>query len=151
MEIFVFSFWFLDLQCTIPYLNGIPLLVWLFRLGCNPYAASTLVHNWLRIFYSIILLSLIVYFRYCNTHLSFSLSSLVILVNLVHSNDIYGSMLGLPLFANHSSFATIECRMSASFFYSIVKLSSMFYKPLFDSEYIVALKSSPNKSIDYLM
>ena len=106
----MFSFYFLDLKCTIPYPNNIQPPVWTFKLGCTLYTASIHVHKWIRLYATMILSSFIVCFRYYNTHLNFALSSLVLLVTLVHRNDIAGSMSGLPLFA------TIECRVSASFF-----------------------------------
>ena len=50
----------------------------------------------------------------------FYLSYLVLLVTLVYNNDIAGLMSGLPLFNTHSSFETIDCRISASLFSSLV-------------------------------
>ena len=101
---------------TIPYPNGIQPPVWLFRLGCTPYAASTHVHEWLRLSDLIIFLSLIFCFRYFNTRLDLALSYLLILVTLVHRNYKSGSISVLPPFYTHSIFATIEWRMFASFF-----------------------------------
>ena len=90
-------------------------------------------------------------FRYCNTCLNFSLSSLMILVTLVHRNDMAGSILGLPLFATHSNFADMEWKMSASLFSILVELPSMFSRPLFDGDDNFVLSSSPKKSIDSSM
>ena len=55
VEIFVFSFCFLDLQCTIPYPKDIQPPVCVFKSGCTPYAASNHVHNWLMLSAPIIL------------------------------------------------------------------------------------------------
>ena len=104
VDIVLFSFFLLDFQCTIPYPNYMQPPMWLFRSGCTPYAASTHVHNCLRLSAPMILLSQIFCFGYCNTHLNLAFSSLVILVTLVNSNDIAVSMSGLPPFATHSSF-----------------------------------------------
>ena len=98
VEIFAFNFCLLDLQCTSPYPNDIPSLVWIFRLGCTPYVTSTHVYSLLRLSSPSTLLSLILCFINCITRLKFALYSTVLLVNLVHSNDIAGSISGLPLF-----------------------------------------------------
>ena len=84
---------------------------------------------------------------YCNTRLNLALFSLVLLVTLVHRDDIAVSMSGLSLFVTHSSFANIECRMSAYFFSGIVEISSIFCKPLFTGDDTVALGSSPKTLI----
>ena len=76
--------------------------------------------NWLSLSDTMILLSVIVYLRYCNNHLNFALYSLLLLITMVHRNDKAGSMSVLTSFDNQSSFATIECMMSASFFSSLV-------------------------------
>ena len=143
----MFIFCFLDLQCTIPYPKYMQPSVWIFKSGCTPYAASTHVQNWLRLSAPIVLLSSIFCFRYFNTRLKFAFSSLVLLVTLVHSNDMVGSMLGLPIFATRSNFATMECRIYASLFSILVELSSMFFITLFYGDYNFAFRSSPNKSI----
>ena len=88
VEMFVFGLCFLELQFTIPYPNGMQPPVWMFRLRCTPFAALSHVHNWLRLYTLIILLSFIVCFTYYNTRLNFVLSFLVLLVTLVHRNDI---------------------------------------------------------------
>ena len=62
----------------------------------------------LSLFTPIIILSSIVCFRYSNTHLNFAVSSLVLLVTLVHRNEMEGSMSGLPYFSTHSNSATME-------------------------------------------
>ena len=49
VELFVLNFCLLDLQCTIPYPNGILPSVWIFRSGCTPYEVSNHVHSWLRL------------------------------------------------------------------------------------------------------
>ena len=101
---FVFIFCLLDLLCTTLFPKYMQPPVWIFKSGCTPYAASTHVQNWLRLSAPIILLSSMVFFRYCNTHLNFSLFSLVLLVTLVHRKNMARSMSGLPLFATHSNF-----------------------------------------------
>ena len=85
--------------------------VWVFRLGCTPYGVSNHVYNWLRLSTPTILLSSIVCYRYYNTRLNLALSSLVLLVTLVHRNYIAGSMPVLPLFATHIIFQlySVEC------------------------------------------
>ena len=93
----MFSFCFLDLQCTILYPKYMQPPVWIFYPGCTPYAASNHVHNWIIISAPIILLSSKVCFIYFNTRLNFALSSLVLLVNLVYRNNMEGSILGLPI------------------------------------------------------
>ena len=75
-----------------------PLSMWIFNLGCNPYVALTHVHSWLRLSFPITLLILIVSFGNFSTHFSFYLSSTVPLVTLVHRNDISSSMSGHPFF-----------------------------------------------------
>ena len=142
VDLFVFIFFLLELQFTKPYPNYILMPVWLFRSGCTPYAASTYVNNWLRLSAPTIVLSSIVCFRYCNTRLNLALSSLVLLVTLVHRNDISGSTSGLPLFANQSRFANIQCRISASLFSILVELLSIFCKTFFAVDDTVALRSS---------
>ena len=127
----MFSFFLMELQCTILYPKVMLPPVWIFKSGCTPYVASTHVHNWIRMYAPIILLSYIVCFRYCNTHLNFALSSLVLLVTLVHRNDMAGSISGLPQYTTHSNFATMEFRMSEYFFSSILELSSMFCRTFF--------------------
>ena len=87
------------------------------------------------------------FFKYYNTCLKFSLSSLVILVTLVHRNYMAGSMLGFPPFSTHSNFSTTECRMSASFFYSLLELSYMFYRPFLSSDDNFALSSSSKNQL----
>ena len=125
--------------------------VYFFNSEYIPYEASTHVHNWLSLYAPIIILSSMVCFRYCNTRLSFALSYLVLLVTLVHRNNVAGSMSGLPLFATHSNFATMECRMSTYLLSSIMELSSMFYIPFFSGYDNFVLNSSPNKPIDSSM
>ena len=144
---FVFIFCLLDFLCTIPYPNGMQLLVYIFMLGCNPNEAYTRVNNWLRIYVHMILLSLIVCFRYFNTRLNFASYSLALFVTLLHRKNMAGSMLGLTLFATHSFFSTMECRMSVYFLSSLVELSYMFCRPFFAGYDIFVLNSSPNKSI----
>ena len=117
--------------------------VWIFRSGCTPYAASTHVHNWIRLSYPITLLSYMVCFRYWNTCLNFSLSSFVLVVTLVQRNYIAGSMSGLLLFATHSNFATMEWKMSAYFLSRLVELSSTFCRTFIFGDYILVLISSP--------
>ena len=119
-NVFAFSFRFMDLKFTTPYPNDMQPTVCIFRLGCNSYEALIHVHNWLMISAPMILLSFIVCFWYCNTHINSSFSSLVLLVTLVHRNDISVSMLGFPIFLPIVLFATIECRMSAYFSSSIL-------------------------------
>ena len=123
VETILFSFFLMDLQCNIAYPNYIQPPVWIFRSGCNPYATLTHVHNWLSLSDPMIILSLIVCFRYFNTCLNLTLSSLVLLVTMVHIKYIAGSMLVLLLFSTHSSLANIECRMSTSLLSSLVELS----------------------------
>ena len=147
----MFSFCLLDLQCTIPYPNNIKPFMWIFRSWCTPYSAQTHVHNWIIMYAPMIIVSSIVCFRYCNIRLDLYLSSLVLLITLVHSKDIAVSMSVFSLFDTHSGFETIDCRISASFFSVIVELSSIFCKPLFASDYTVALSSSPRKPVCYLM
>ena len=147
VELFVFSFCLLDFQFTIPYPKYMQPPAWLFKSGCNPYTASTHVHNWLRLSATIVLVSYMVCYRCCNTCLNFSLSSLVILVTLVHRNDMAWSLLGFPSFATHSNFATMECRMSASYFSSLVEISYMFCRPFLSGDNNFAHISSPKKSI----
>ena len=125
--------------------------VWISKSGCTPYAESTNVHNWLRLAAPIILLSYMVCFKYCNTSLNFSLSSLVILVDLVHRKDMAGSILGFTLYDTHSNFATMEWKMYAYLFSSLVELSSIFCRPFFACDDTFVLRSSPNKSIDSSM
>ena len=147
----MFSFCLLDLQFTIPYPKDMQPPVWIFKSGCTPYAALAYVHNWLRLSAPIILLSYMVCFRYCNTFLSFALSSLVLLVTMAQRNDIAVSMSGLPPLATHSNFATMECRMFASFFSSLVEFSSIFCRPFFAVDDNFVLIYSPKKSIDSSM
>ena len=128
---FFLSFWLLDLQCTIPYPNYMYPPVWLYKWECILYSGSTHLHNWLRLYYPTIFLSSMVCFRYCNTCLKVYVYSLMLLVTLVHSNDILGSILGVPHFATQSNFSTMECRMSASLFSSLVELFSIFCRPFF--------------------
>ena len=144
----MFSFFLVELQCTILYPKGMLPPVWIFKSGCTPYVASTHVHNWIRMYAPIILLSYIVCFRYCNTHLNFALSSLVLFFTIVHRNDMAVSMSGLPPFATHNNFATMEFRMSESFYSSLLELLSMFCLPFFAGCDTFALSCSPNKSID---
>ena len=115
VKLFLFNFCFLELQCTSLYPNDIPPLVWIFILGCTPYAASTHVNSWMRLYEPIKLLSLPFCLSNCSTCFSFDLSSPVILVTLAYSNDIAGLISGLPLFLTHSRFSNIECIVSASF------------------------------------
>ena len=111
VELFVFSFSLMKLQCTIPYPNYMQPSVRLFRSGCNPYASSSHVNKSFILSSNMILLSLIVCFRYCSTCLNLALSSLVLLVTLVHRSYIAGSMPVLPLFATHIIFQlySVEC------------------------------------------
>ena len=90
-------------------------------------------------------------FRYYNNRLNFSLSYLVILFTLVQRNDMLGSMSGFTHFATHINFATIECRMFASFFYSLVERSYMFCRHLFAGNDTFVLSYYTNKSIDSSM
>ena len=122
--------------------------VWLFNPGCTPYVALTHMHNWLRLSATIILLSYMVCFRYCNTRLNFSLYSLVLLVTILRRNNMAGSMSGLPLFSTHSNFATMELNMSASFFSSLVELSSTLCRHFFvGDDTLVLISSKKNQSI----
>ena len=57
---------------------------------------------------------------------SFYVYSTVILVTLVHRNDISGSMSGLLVFDIHSILATIEWRVSDYCLYRLGELSFMF-------------------------
>ena len=145
MELFVFSFFFMDLKCTIQYPNDMQLKVWLFRQDCTAYTASTHVHKWLRLSSTMIFLLPIFLFQILPYSPQFILSPLVLLVTMVHRNYIAGSMSGLSHFSTHISFSTIECRMSASLFYIIVKLSSIFYKHFLSRDDTVTLSSSLNK------
>ena len=140
----MFSFCFLDLQCTIPYPKDMHLTVWLLNLGWTPYAESTNVHNWIRLSALIIVLSYMVFLKYYNTRLNVALSSLVLLDTLVHRNNMAGSMLGLTLFTTHINFVTMEWKMSAFFFYSILELSSMFCRLFFSGDDTLVLSSSTN-------
>ena len=124
----------MDLKCTILYLKYIQPPVWLLKSGCTQYAAPIHVHNWIRMSAPIILLSSILCFMYCNTFLNVSLSSLVLLVTMVHRNDMAGSMSDLPPFSTQSNFTDMECRMSASFSSSLVKISYMLCRPFFAGE-----------------
>ena len=90
VELFVLNLCLMELQCTSTYPNDIPSPVWLFRYGCNPYSASTFVHICMRLSSPITLLLLILCFRKCSTRLNFVFSSAVLLVTLVHRNDIFG-------------------------------------------------------------
>ena len=98
VEHFVFNLCLLEFQCTIPYPNDTQLPVWIFRMGCTPYAASTPANKWLLLYDPMIILSFIVCFRYFNTRLDLSLSSLVLLVNLVHIMIYLAQYQALPLF-----------------------------------------------------
>ena len=139
----------MDLQGTIPYPKDMQPIVWFLKSGFTPYAASSHLHNWFRPSSPISLLSSMVCFRYCNNSLNFSLSSLVLLVTMVHRNAMAGKILVLPFFPTHSNFATMEWKMSASFFSSIVELSSILCRPLFYGDDTFVLSSSPKKPIDF--
>ena len=71
VELFIFKFSFMDLQCMSPKPNDMQPPVWLLLSGCTPYATSYHVHNWLRLSANIILLSFIVCFRNCSTRFNF--------------------------------------------------------------------------------
>ena len=85
-----------------------------------------------------------VFLKYYNTRLNVALSSLVLLDTLVHRNNMAGSMLGLTLFTTHINFVTMEWKMSAFFFYSILELSSMFCRLFFSGDDTLVLSSSTN-------
>ena len=121
----------LEWQFTSTYPNDIAPPVWLFRLGCTPYAESIHVHSWMSLSALITLLSFIACFRNCSTRFSFNYSSTVLLVDLVHRSNIYGSMSGLPPFSTHSSFVTVECKASASCLSIFGELSLILCKPIF--------------------
>ena len=122
-----------------------------FKSGCTPYAASTQAQNCLRLSATITLLSYMVCFIYFNTRLNVALSSLVLLVTLVHRNNMTGSMLGLPLFSTHSNIATMKWKMYVSFFSILVEISYIFCRPFFAGDDTFVLSFSPNKSIDFSM
>ena len=143
--LFVFSFCFLDLQCTIPYPKDMQPPVCVFKSGCTPYVASTHVHNCLRLSDPIILLLSMVCFRYWNTSLNFALYYLVLSVSLVHRNDMASSILVLPLFSTHSNFATMEFRISTYFLSSLVEISYMFCVTFFAGDDTFVINSSLNK------
>ena len=117
---FLYSiFYLLYLKCNSFYSNDIPPPVYLFRLECTQYVTSTHVYSCLSLSFPTTRLSLIVYLGNFSTCFTFSLLSTVLLVTLVHRNDIYDSISGLSLLSTHSTFATIECRLSAYFLFSL--------------------------------
>ena len=128
VERFVFSFCLVNLQCKILQPSDMPSLMWLFRLGCTPYAASTHVHSLMRLSVTKTLLQFIVCFRNSSTRFNFAFSSTVLLVALLYMNNIFKSMPDLPLFYTHSSFSTMKCKVSASFFSCLCEFSFIFCK-----------------------
>ena len=147
MEPFLLNFCLLDLQCTSPYPNDTPLPVWLFRLGCTPYAVFTHLNNWLRFSNPITLLLLIVRFSNCSTRFSFDFSFTVLLVTLVNRKYISGSISGLPPFDTHIRLSTIEYRVSDSCLYSLGKPPLIVCKNVFAGYDTVASSSLPNNAM----
>ena len=86
-------------------------------------------------------------FRNCSTLFSLALYSTVLLENLVHRNNTSGSMLGLPIFYTHSSFVTMECKVSASCLSSLGEHSLIFCGISFDGKDTVASRYSFNNAI----
>ena len=138
----------MDLKCTIPHPNDIPPPVWIFRYVFTPYTASKHVHSWLRLSSPITISSLIFCFKNCSILFNLAFYSTVILVTLVHRNDIDGSMLGISLFPTHISFATIECSVSAYCLSSLSEFLFMFCKTFLSGGDTFALSASPNCAID---
>ena len=98
VQIFVFNYYLMDLQCTCPYPNNVPPTVWIFRSGSTLYTYSNHVHSWMRFSFPITLLSLIFCFRNCSRRVNFALSYIVLLATLMHRNGIASSISGIPPF-----------------------------------------------------